>query len=101
MPVVKRTVYIDQNVDRCVDETYFVLRRRKTPRASYSLALNMMLAANILESVYSNGMSDNTRKRLSTHSRHPVKSPVTDTTVEAFSKRIIRDMEDILQNTEP
>ena len=101
MPVVKRTVYIDHNVDKCIDETYFVLRRRKIPRASYSLALNMMLAANILENVYGNGMSDNTRKRLSTHAGHPVKGPVTDTTVEAFGKRIIRDMEDILQNTEP
>ena len=101
VPVVKRTVYVDRNVDRCIDETYFALRRRKVPRASYSLALNMMLARNILESVYRNGMSGNTRKRLSTHARHPVKSPVTDTTVESYGKQITQDMEEILQNTEP
>lgn len=101
MPVVKRTVYVDGNVGRCIDETYFVLRRRKIARASYSLALNMMLAANILESVYSNGLSENTRKRLATRARHPIKSPITDTTVEAFGKRITQDIEDILQNIQP
>jgi hypothetical protein len=84
VPVVKRTVYVDRNVERCIDEAYFVLRCQEISRASYSLALNMMLAANILESVYSNGTSDSTRKRLSTNARHPVKSPVTHTTVEAY-----------------
>ena len=98
MPVVKRTVYIDRNVDRCIDETYFALRRRKVPRTSYSLALNMMLAASILESVYGRGISDNTRKRLSTHARNPVKSPITDATAEAYGKRITEDIDEILQN---
>jgi len=98
VPVVKRTVYVDRNVDRCIDETYFALRRRKVPKSSYSLALNMMLAANIIESVYSDGMSSNTRKRLATHARRPIKSPITETTTEAYSKRITQDIEHILQN---
>ena len=49
MPLVKRTIYVDENVDRCVNYVEYLMKIRKVRRVSYSLALDMMLSADILD----------------------------------------------------
>jgi hypothetical protein len=88
MSLVKRTVYIDENVDRCVDETWIALRRRKVPRASYSLALNMMLAAIVLEFVYGRAPSKPVKERMRKHARNPAKSPIIEGTIPAWIRKL-------------
>ena len=85
---MKRTVYIDANVDRCINETWIALKRRNLPKVSYSLALNLILASDILEFVYGHAPSKIAKERLRDHARKPTRSPITEATVEAFAKKI-------------
>ena len=88
MPLVKRTVYIDTKVDKCVRETKIALERRDVPQVSYSLALNIMLAANILDLARGNGLTKSSLTPLRNHARNPSQSLITQETVELFIKEI-------------
>jgi len=87
-PLVKRTVYIDANVDRCINETWIALKRRNVPKVSYSLALNLMLASDILEFVYGHAPSKTAKERLRDHARKPIRSPITESTILAWTRKI-------------
>ncbi len=108
--LVKHTVYFDENVDTAIREVQAIFTRAKVPDASYSLAVNFMLALHILEAVNrKEGWSRNTRETLFAHILDPRTSPISQKILEGYASLIQSRGEpyaklgykQALKNTEP
>jgi hypothetical protein len=86
---VKHTVYFDQNVDTAIREVQAIFTRAKVPDASYSLAVNFMLAIHILEAVNrKERWMRNTRETLFEHILDPKESPISQKALEEYASLV-------------
>jgi hypothetical protein len=88
MPVIKRTMYLDSCVDACIREVHAALVKRNARGASYTIAVNLILAANIIDVTNGRGFSPRAKERISKHLQNPAKSPIDDQVVRQFSKQV-------------